>query len=119
MDRFKSIIKTLGFWLVFVVVAVLGFSSISALTERGGLGSIAGWVLAGITLSLLVFLFVARRKSFRIATIILVVFWFIIFLTRIAALHISESELGFGNIAAWLLFVAVVYFFGAWLMLKT
>jgi len=118
MDRFKSIIKTLGFWLVFVVVAVLGFSSISALTERGGLGSIVGWVLAVITLSLLAFLFIARRQSFRIAIFILVVLWLIILLARIAAFYnISGDTLGSANIF-WLLIVAVFYLFGAWLMLK-
>ncbi|MDP1760001.1 MAG: hypothetical protein Q8L01_00845, partial [Candidatus Woesebacteria bacterium] len=118
MDRFKSILKTLGFWVVLIAVAVLGFSSIYTLTERGGLGSITGWVLAGITLLLLAFLFIMRRQSFRISVIILFAFWLIILLIRIATLHISENELGFGNIAAWLLFVTVVYFFGAWLILK-
>lgn len=118
MNRFKLILKTLVFWLAFVVIAVLGFSSISALTERGGLNSIAGWVLGGITLSLLFFLFITRRRLFKIPIIILTALWTIILLTRIAVLHISGNELGFGNIAAWLLFVAVFYFFSAWLMLK-
>lgn len=118
MEQFKSIVKALGFWFVFVVVAILGFSSIFVLTERGGLGSIAGWILAGITLLLLVFLFIARRQSFRIAVIIMVVLWFIILLARIAALYnISGNTLGSANIF-WLLIVAVFYLFGAWLMLK-
>ncbi|MDP1759869.1 MAG: hypothetical protein Q8L01_00100, partial [Candidatus Woesebacteria bacterium] len=57
MDRIKLILKTLSFWLAFVVAALLGFGAIYRLTEKGGLGSITGWVFAGITLSLLVFLF--------------------------------------------------------------
>ncbi|NQV00802.1 MAG: hypothetical protein HQ537_01620 [Parcubacteria group bacterium] len=57
MDRIKSILKTLSFWLSFVVAALLGVGAIYRLTEKGGLGSVTGWVFAGITLSLLVFLF--------------------------------------------------------------
>lgn len=112
MDRFKLILKTLGFWLVSVAAAVFGFGSIGVLTEKGGLDSIAGWVLAGITLPLLVFLFIARRQSFKITIVILIVFWIMVLLTRI-----SGNELGFGNIA-WLLSVVVFYFFGVWLILK-
>jgi len=118
MEQFKSIVKTLGFWLAFIAVAVLGFSAIGVLTERGGLGSITGWVLAGITLLLLVFLFITRRQMFKIPIIILVALWLIVLLTRIAVLYnISGNELGSTNIF-WLLIVAVFYFLGAWLILK-
>lgn len=53
------------FWLTFIIAAFFGFSAIYTLTN-GGLGSIAGWVLVGITLLLLFFLFIARRPSFII-----------------------------------------------------
>lgn len=116
MNRFKSIIKTLGFWLVFVVVAVLGFSATGVLTEKGGLGSIAGWVLAGITLSLLVFLFIAKRQLFKIAAIILGLFWVMFLPGRIAALYISgNAKL---NIIIYLSITAVFYFSGAYLITK-
>ncbi|MDO9231144.1 MAG: hypothetical protein Q7U36_01535 [bacterium] len=56
MDRIKSILKTLSYWLAFVVAMLLGFGAIYRLTEKGGLGSVTGWVFAGITLLLLIFL---------------------------------------------------------------
>lgn len=115
MDQFKSIIKALGFWLVFIVVAFLGFSATGTLTEKGGLGSIAGWVLAGITLSLLVFLFIARRQLFRITVIILGLFWIMFLPGRIASLYTNEGAgLGIFGLSV----VAVFYFSGAYLITK-
>jgi len=119
MNQFKSIIKTLGLWLVFVVSIIFSLGAMGMLTEKGGLGSVVGWVLTGITLSLLIFLFITKRRSFRIAIIILAAFWFIILLTRIATLNISENEFEFDGIAFWLLVMAIVYFLGAWLIMKS
>lgn len=68
MDRFKSILKNLLFWLVFVVAVFFGSSAIYALIKEG-LGSIGGWGSAGITSLLLFFLFIARRPSFIITAI--------------------------------------------------
>lgn len=62
MGRLKSIIKTIVFWLAFFAAALLGFGAIYRLTEKGGLGSITGWVFAGITLSLMFFLFMSTRR---------------------------------------------------------
>ena len=116
MDRFKSIIKTLGFWLVFIAAAVFGFGSMGVLTEKNGLSSVAGWVFVGITLSLLVFLFIARRQSFRIVIAILIALWLMVLPGRIAALHIGgDAEL---NIIFYLSVTTILYFWGAYLITK-
>lgn len=114
MDRFKSIIKTLGFWLVFVVVAVLGFSAIPILV-KDSFSSIAGWVLAGITLSSLVFLFIARRQTFKVPTIILAVLWLI----ELIILLIPKGPEGLQSGNNFVLFLVVIfYLFSAYLITK-
>ncbi len=114
MEQFKSTLKTIGFWLVFVIAVILGSSAIYTLTERNGLGSVTGWVLAGITLLLLFFLFVVRRGLFIITTITLVSLGIMILPTRIAALYISEdSKL---NQILYLSVATIIYFWGAYLI---
>lgn len=102
MDRLKSILKTLGFCLAFVAVAFFGFSAIYALT-KGGFGSIAGWVLVGITLLLLFFLFIARRPSFIITAIktigVLIFIAVIIFVSMVLEVPKRFKEQAFFNAA--------------------
>ncbi|TSD03597.1 MAG: hypothetical protein Athens071426_194, partial [Parcubacteria group bacterium Athens0714_26] len=113
MDRFKSILKTLSFWSAFVAAVILGFGAIYRLTEKGGLGSITSWVLAGVALSLLVSLFIARRQIFKIPIIILAALWLIYLISLVSRANILES-----GVNALSLFAAVFYLGGAYLITK-
>lgn len=118
MDQFKSILKILGFWLASAVAVVFGTICIIGFTERGGLGSVGGWVLAVITLALLVFLFFMRRRSFWVTMAVLTALSLMIAPARIiAALPIGESVLGIDGITG-LSIAAVLYFLGAYLITR-
>jgi len=113
MDRLKSILKFLVSWLIFVAATVLSFWAIYKLTGEGGLGSITGWVLAGVALSLLVSLFIARRQIFKIPIIVLVALWLIYLISLVSRANILES--GVNTLS---LFTAVFYLGGAYLITK-